>query len=116
MSKQQLTVTPEDYFDVLTAISASFLSTQPNYTHTLIFQNRLYVCSYNKEDQTLQIQNLDEKNFYKFLGEFAMFALESTLKILNVDEIVIHAETGFDYTVKLLPKDKLGIRKASRKE
>lgn len=113
---KNLEVTPEDYFNVLAAISSSFLETQKNYTHTLIFRNKLYVCRYEPSEESLHVANLDEDYFYKFLGEFAMFALQTTLDKLNADEMVLHTEAGFDFTVRLLPNDKIGIRKAvSRK-
>jgi hypothetical protein len=107
-----LEVTPEDYFNVLAAVSSSFLETQPNFTHTLIFRNRLYVCRYEPADESLHVPNLDEDYFYKFLGEFAMFALETTLNRMSAEELVLHTPTGFDFTVRLLPNEKIGIRKA----
>lgn len=109
--EKNLEVTPEDYFNVLAAISSSFLETQPRYTHTLIFRNRLYVCRYEPSDESLHVANLDEDFFYKFLGEFAMFSLESTLSKLSADELVLHTPQGFDFTVRLLPNEKIGIRK-----
>jgi len=115
MSKGPLDVTPEDYFNVLAAISSSFLETQPRYTHTLIFRNRLYIVRYEPEDESLHVAGLDEEYFYKFLGEFAMFALETTLGKMAADELVL--STGeFEYTVRLLPEDKIGIRKAIQRK
>ena len=111
MSKGPLDVTPEDYFNVLAAISSSFLETQPRYTHTLLFRTKLYVVRYEPEDESLHVAGLDEDYFYKFLGEFAMFALQATLGKMDADELVL--STGeFEYTVRLLPEDKIGIRKA----
>ena len=111
MSKNNLEVTPEDYFNVLAAISSSFLETQPQFTHTLIFRSKLYVCRYEPSDESLHVAGLDEDFFYKFLGEFAMFALETTLDKMDAEEMVLHTQTGFDFTVRLLPNDKIGIRK-----
>ena len=108
---KNLEVTPEDYFNVLAAISSSFLETQPNFTHTLIFRNRLYVCRYEPADESLHVQALDEDYFYKFLGEFAMYSLETTLGKLEADELVLHTPQGYDFTVRLLPDEKIGIRK-----
>jgi len=116
MNKDPLDVTPEDYFNVLAAISSSFLETQPNYTHTLIFRNRLYIVRYEPEDESLHVAGLDEEYFHKFLGEFAMFALGSTLDKMKADELVI--DTGdFEYTVRPLSENRIGIRKViHRKE
>ena len=115
--EKNLEVTPEDYFNVLAAISSSFLETQPNYMHTLIFRNRLYVCRYEPSDESLHVPNLDEDYFYKFLGEFAMFSLETTLSKMSAEELVLHTPAGYDFTVRLLPDEKIGIRKVlSRKE
>jgi len=109
--EKNLEVTPEDYFNVLAAISSSFLETQPNFTHTLVFRNRLYVCRYEPADESLHVPNLDEDFFYKFLGEFAMFSLQTTLSKMDAEELVLHTPAGFDFTVRLLPNEKIGIRK-----
>jgi hypothetical protein len=113
---KSLEVTPEDYFNVLAAISSSFLETQPNFMHTLIFHNHLYVCKYEPSDESIHVANLDGSFFYKFLGDFAMFALEATLTKMSADELVIHTPQGYDFTIRMLANTKLGIHKAVRKE
>ena len=112
---KSLAVTPEDYFNVLTAISSSFLETQPNNSHTFIFRNYLYVCQYDEVCATLGVRDLVEEDFYKFLGEFSLFAFGAILKAKDAANLILHTPQGFDFTINLLPHERLGIRKTKRK-
>jgi hypothetical protein len=110
MRKGPLDVTLEDYLNVLTAISSSFLKTQSNYTHTLIFRSKPFVVRYEPEDESLHVDELDETYFYKFLGEFAVFALKTTLDKIDANKLILNIGE-YEFTVRLLPEDKIGIRK-----
>mgnify|MGYP001323264871 CR=1 FL=1 len=110
--RRKLEVTTEDYFEILMALSIAFLSTQPDYTHTFIYRNRMYVCRYKRDESMFHVLQLDQDEFYKFLGEFAMFCLQSLLHSLGSPEIILSPlASKYEYTVRLLPRDKLGIKK-----
>lgn len=104
-----------DYRNVLLNISAIFLQFQiPSYSHTYIYNNKMYVVRYDEQDNMLFAPGLPSEDYYKFLAEFGLFALKETLLIVNANKLIIHANR-LVYTACVVDKNKIGIKKSREK-